>query len=288
MFLTFWWKFLLHTYVFQDWLLVPSFSSKCGHVTEKHVPIGCKHEMLGNQTYEVLQPLSKLSRQSLKLFDGRYVFDKQIRPKLQTRYFSVQGFLKWGDSDGGYASNKWNMRKVSYKPLNCTQVHQTISRDRQHRAAFKKAHQYTKQTVVRWFHLIGDDCPKGSTSLKEIKSELSNFDDCGELSLSTLPRHVRKNLPSSKDYSRKRLGKCAGERFTYENLVYTQLFLDYLSFGHFLKTCSNTLQTSNVWLPNISCLHPIRTCFSVTCPRLDENDGNVMFCRISALNSIWE
>ena len=75
-------------------ILIPSFSSKCGHVTEKHVPIGCKHEMLGNQTYEVLQPLSKLSRQSLKLFDCRYVFDKQIRPKLQTRYSSVQGFQK--------------------------------------------------------------------------------------------------------------------------------------------------------------------------------------------------
>ena len=73
---------------------LPSFSSKCGHVTEKHVPIGCKHEMLGNQTYEVSQPLSKLSRQSLKLFDCRYVFDKQIRPKLQTRYSSVQGFQK--------------------------------------------------------------------------------------------------------------------------------------------------------------------------------------------------
>ena len=78
---------------------------------------------------------------------------------------------------------------------------------------------------------------KGSTSPKEIKSELSNFGDCGELSLSTLSRHVR-------------LGKCAGESFTHENLVYTQLYLDYLTFGHFLKTCSNTLQTSNVWLPN--------------------------------------
>ena len=33
---------------------------------------------------------------------------------------------------------------------------------------------------------------KGFTSLKEIKSELSNFGDCGELSLSTLSRHVRK------------------------------------------------------------------------------------------------
>ena len=41
--------------------------------------------------------------------------------------------------------------------------------------------------------------------------------------------HVRKNLPSGKDYSRKRLGKCASERFTHANLVYTQLYLDYLS-----------------------------------------------------------
>ena len=32
---------------------VPSFSSKRGHVTEKHVLIGCKHEMFGNQTFEV-------------------------------------------------------------------------------------------------------------------------------------------------------------------------------------------------------------------------------------------
>ena len=38
-------------------------------MNEKHVPIACKHEMLGNQTYEVLQPLSKLSRQSFKLFE---------------------------------------------------------------------------------------------------------------------------------------------------------------------------------------------------------------------------
>ena len=71
--------------------------------------------------------------------------------------------------------------------------------------------------------------PKGSTC--EIKSELSKFGDCGELSLSTLSRHVRKNLPSGKDYSRKQFAieKCAGERFTHENLVYTQLFLGYLS-----------------------------------------------------------
>ena len=33
--------------------LIPSFSSKCGHVTEKHVLIGCKHDTFGSQTFEV-------------------------------------------------------------------------------------------------------------------------------------------------------------------------------------------------------------------------------------------
>ena len=35
----------------------------------------------------------------------------------------------------------------------------------------------------------------------------------------------------------------------------------------------NGRRTSNVWLPSMSCLRPVRTCFSVTCPRLDENDS---------------
>ena len=51
---------------------LPSFSSKRGHVTEKHVLTGRKHDMLGNQTFEVRRPLSKLSHQSWKAFD---VFD---------------------------------------------------------------------------------------------------------------------------------------------------------------------------------------------------------------------
>ena len=35
----------------------------------------------------------------------------------------------------------------------------------------------------------------------------------------------------------------------------------------------NFCRTSNVWLPCMSCLRPIRTCFSVTCLRLNENDS---------------
>ena len=38
----------------------------------------------------------------------------------------------------------------------------------------------------------------------------------------------------------------------------------------------NSCRTSNVWLPSLSRLRPFRTCFSVTCPRLDENDGIVL------------
>ena len=38
---------------------VQTFSSKRGHVTEKHVLTGRKHDMLGNQTFEVLQPLEQ-------------------------------------------------------------------------------------------------------------------------------------------------------------------------------------------------------------------------------------
>ena len=74
--------------------------------------------MLGNQSIEVLQLLSKLLQQSSKSFLlCWYVFVKPLWPKLQTRYSSLQGFQKWSDSDGRHATNKGNMWKVSYKPL---------------------------------------------------------------------------------------------------------------------------------------------------------------------------
>ena len=40
--------------------MIPSFSSKRGHVTVKHVLTGRKHDKLGNQTFEVLQPLKRM------------------------------------------------------------------------------------------------------------------------------------------------------------------------------------------------------------------------------------
>ena len=45
------------------------------------------------------------------------------------------------------------------------------------------------------------------------------------------------------------------------------------TFKPWRESLLNGCKTSNVWLPSMSCLHPIRTCFSITCPRLDENDG---------------
>ena len=41
------------------WGNVPSFSSKRGHVTDKHVLTGRKHDKLGNQTFEDLPPLKR-------------------------------------------------------------------------------------------------------------------------------------------------------------------------------------------------------------------------------------
>ena len=80
----------------QSWLsisgcnnTVPSLLSKSS-VTEKHALIGLKHDMLGNQTFEVLWLLSEILLQSLKVLKFVDVFVKQLRPKLQTGYSSVQ------------------------------------------------------------------------------------------------------------------------------------------------------------------------------------------------------
>ena len=65
---------------------------------------------------------------------------------------------------------------------------------------------------------------KESSSLRELRGNLAIHGDCGVLTNSTISKHVRTKLPSGQKYSSKRLGKCASE-----NLVYTQLYLNYLS-----------------------------------------------------------
>ena len=78
---------------------------------------------------------------------------------------------------------------------------------------------FVKETMVQ---------ANSSSWLKELRDDLAIHGDCGELSTSTLSRYITNKLPSGRNYSRKRLRKCASERFTPENIVYTQLYIDYL------------------------------------------------------------
>lgn len=63
-----------------------------------------------------------------------------------------------------------------------------------------------------------------SMSLAEIIEELGHH-----TSISAVSRAIKNRLPSGQQYSRKKITKVAKERFTHENLFYTQLFINYLS-----------------------------------------------------------
>ena len=69
----------------------------------------------------------------------------------------------------------------------------------------------------------------GTIQLNELYSILQEFGDCGEISLSAISRAVKCRLLSGKRYTRKRVTSVAFERFTDENMMYTQLFINYLS-----------------------------------------------------------
>ena len=64
-----------------------SFASKHRHVTEKHVLTGRKRDMLGNQTFEVVQPLIKLLLQSWKVFKFFYMFSINKYGKTSKQVF---------------------------------------------------------------------------------------------------------------------------------------------------------------------------------------------------------
>ena len=65
-------------------------------------------------------------------------------------------------------------------------------------------------------------------SLSEIIEELGQFGR-QQISMSAVSRAIKNRLPSGQQYSRKKLTKVASERFTPDNLFYTQLFINYLS-----------------------------------------------------------
>ena len=70
---------------------------------------------------------------------------------------------------------------------------------------------------------------QSTTQLNELYSILEEFGDCAGVSLSAISRAIKSRLLSGKRYTRKRITSIAFERFTDENMMYTQLFVNYLS-----------------------------------------------------------
>lgn len=70
---------------------------------------------------------------------------------------------------------------------------------------------------------------RGSISLRELHAVLADIGDVQDISLSSLSKAIKSKLLSGKKYSRKKITHVATERFTHENMVYTQLFINYLS-----------------------------------------------------------
>jgi transposase len=73
---------------------------------------------------------------------------------------------------------------------------------------------------------------KGSISMREISEILEEFGDVqgqGGIAMSTISRAIKSRLLSGKKYSRKKITHVALQRFTFTNVLYTQLFVNYLS-----------------------------------------------------------
>ena len=66
-----------------------------------------------------------------------------------------------------------------------------------------------------------------SMSLYEIIEELEQLGG-QQLSMSAVSRSIKSRMPSGHQYSRKKLTKGAMERFTPDNLFYTQLYINYV------------------------------------------------------------
>ncbi|CAB3986695.1 Ankyrin repeat domain-containing 34B [Paramuricea clavata] len=71
---------------------------------------------------------------------------------------------------------------------------------------------------------------QGSISLSEICEILQEGNDGQDIvSISAISRAIKSNLLSGKKYSRKKISHVARQRFTATNVLYKQLFIDYLS-----------------------------------------------------------
>jgi transposase len=72
---------------------------------------------------------------------------------------------------------------------------------------------------------------KGSISLREIMDIVDELGDVepGGVSQSTICRAVRNRMPSGRRYTRKKITQIAVERLTANNILYTQIFMNYLN-----------------------------------------------------------
>jgi hypothetical protein len=70
---------------------------------------------------------------------------------------------------------------------------------------------------------------KGSISLAEIWDIIDEIGDAQNVSLPTISRTIRSRLPSGRRYTRKKITHIASERFTNNNILYTQLFVNYIN-----------------------------------------------------------
>ncbi len=68
---------------------------------------------------------------------------------------------------------------------------------------------------------------KGSISLAEIWDIIDEIGDAQNVFLSTISRTIRSRLPSGRRYTRKKITHIASERFTNNNILYTQLFVNW-------------------------------------------------------------
>ena len=66
--------------------------SNFSHLTEKHVLTGCKHDMLGNQTFEVLHPLNKIKFVDTFLLNK---YSKTLNPVFLCPRISEIRIFRW-------------------------------------------------------------------------------------------------------------------------------------------------------------------------------------------------
>ena len=99
--------------------------------------------------------------------------------------------------------------------------------------------------------------PHGTIQLNELYSILEEFGDCRGVSFSAISRAIKSRLLSGERYTRKRVTNIAFEHFTDENMMYTQLFINYLSSKDLRKI--KILILSNFVSPD---LNPVELCFN--------------------------